>query len=84
MGTKLRIGNSDNLYEFWKSDLTEALNKDLKIQKTNVLVNLASNEYFSVLDKEGREFPLNSEDMKKYKSGKEEVPPYFLEFLDVL
>ena len=28
--------------------------------------------------------PLNSEDMKKYKSGKEEVPPYFLEFLDVL
>ena len=42
------------------------------------------NEKFSVLDKEGREFPLNSEDMKKYKSGKEEVPPYFLEFLDVL
>ena len=35
-----------------KTDLTEALNKDLKIQKTNVLVNLASNEYFSVLDKE--------------------------------
>ena len=42
------------------------------------------NGKFSLLDKEGREFPLNSEDMKKYKSGKEEVPPYFLEFLDVL
>ncbi len=42
------------------------------------------NGKFSVLDKEGRDFPLNSEDMKKYKSGKEEVPPYFLEFLDVL
>ena len=42
------------------------------------------NGKFSVLDKEGREFPLNSEDMKKYKSGKEEVPRYFLEFLDVL
>ena len=42
------------------------------------------NGKFSVLDKEGREFPLNSEGMKKYKSGKEEVPPYFLEFLDVL
>ena len=27
------------------------------------------NGKFSVLDKEGREFPLNSEDMKKYKSG---------------
>ena len=42
------------------------------------------NGKFSVLDKEGRDFPLNSEDMKKYKSGKEEVPSYFLEFLDVL
>ena len=42
------------------------------------------NGKFSVLDKKGKEFPLNSEDMKKYKSGKEEVPPYFLEFLDVL
>ena len=42
------------------------------------------NGKFSVLDKEGRDFPLNTEDMKKYKSGKEEVPPYFLEFLDVL
>ena len=42
------------------------------------------NGKFSVLDKEGRDFPLNSEDMKKYKSGKEEVPRYFLEFLDVL
>ena len=42
------------------------------------------NGKFSVLDKEGREFPLNSEDMKKYKAVKEEVPPYFLEFLDVL
>ena len=42
------------------------------------------NGKFSVLDNKGKEFPLNSEDMKKYKSGKEEVPPYFLEFLDVL
>ena len=42
------------------------------------------NGKFSVLDKEGRDFPIISEDMKKYKSGKEEVPPYFLEFLDVL
>ena len=42
------------------------------------------NGKFSVLDKIGKEFPLNSEDMKKYKSGKEEVPRYFLEFLDVL
>ena len=69
MGTKLRIGNSDNLYEFWKTDLTEALNKDLKIQKTNVLVNLASNEYFSVLDKEMIRAEVISPVFKDYKNG---------------
>ena len=42
------------------------------------------NGKFSVLDKKGKKHPLNSEDMKKYKSGKEEVPSYFLELLDVL
>jgi len=42
------------------------------------------NGKFSVLDKKGKKHPLNSEDMKKYKSGKEEVPSYFLEFLNVM
>ena len=42
------------------------------------------NGKFSVLDKKGKKHPLNSEDMKKYKSEKEEVPSYFLELLDVL
>ena len=56
----------------------------IKECKKRGLTLVDDNGKFSVLDKEGREFPLNSEDMKKYKSGKEEVPPYFLEFLDVL
>ena len=45
----------------------------------NVSTIITSEE---VLDKKGKKHPLNSEDMKLYKSGKEEVPPYFLEFLD--
>lgn len=52
--------------------------------KKRGLTIVDDNGKFSVLDKNGKEFPINSEDMKKYKSGKEEVPPYFLEFLDVL
>ena len=52
--------------------------------KKRELTIVDDNGKFSVLDKNGKEFPINSEDMKKYKSGKEEVPPYFLEFLDVL
>lgn len=41
------------------------------------------NGEFSLIDKEGKKHELNSKDMKLYKSGKEEVPNYFIEFLDV-
>ena len=43
------------------------------------------NGKFSLIDKEGKEHDvLNSEDMKLYQSGKEEVPNYFIEYLDGL
>jgi len=48
MGTNISIGQHKNLYSFWKSKLTSSLNKELK--KEDFLVNLASQEYFSVLD----------------------------------
>ena len=48
MGTKLPIGESKNLYEFWKPTITKALNKELK--KDELFINLASNEYFSAID----------------------------------
>ena len=69
MGTKLNIGDSKDLYEFWVSDLTGAINKDLKIQKTKILVDLASNEYFSALDKNSLEAEVISPVFKDFKNG---------------
>jgi len=46
MGTKLRVGEDSNLYQFWGAQLTEAIQKDLQRAKTSTLINLASNEYF--------------------------------------
>lgn len=46
MGTKLKTDVGKNLYEFWGSDITEGLNKQLKKIKSDTLINLASNEYF--------------------------------------
>ena len=48
MGTSLPIGKSKNLYEFWKTKLTKTLRAEL--EPGELLVNLASKEYFSVLD----------------------------------
>ena len=52
--------------------------------KKRGLTIIDDNGKFSVLDNKGVSSKLNSRDMKKYKSGKEDVPDYFLEFLDAL
>ncbi len=48
MGSKLKTGRGRNLYEFWGSEITDMLNKDLaESPGPRAVVNLASNEYFS-------------------------------------
>jgi cytoplasmic iron level regulating protein YaaA (DUF328/UPF0246 family) len=46
MGTRLLNDRGKDLYAFWDMTITDSLNKDLRAAKTDVLVNLASNEYF--------------------------------------
>jgi cytoplasmic iron level regulating protein YaaA (DUF328/UPF0246 family) len=43
MGTKLQVAENKNLYEFWKTEITTSLNKELK--DGELFVKLA-NEYF--------------------------------------
>ncbi len=53
MGTKLASKAGKNLYDFWDSSITEALNEALAQQKDKhaILVNLASAEYFKSVKK---------------------------------
>ena len=46
MGTKLKIGRSEDLYMFWGDTLTDLLNEDLAAEGSGLVVNLASREYF--------------------------------------
>ncbi|MCL1113221.1 peroxide stress protein YaaA [Shewanella basaltis] len=46
MGTKLANPKGSNLYAFWGETITEEVNKALKEQGDDIVVNLASNEYF--------------------------------------
>ena len=59
-------------------------NELIKECKKRGLTIIDDNGKFSVLNKKGVSSKLNSSDMKLYKSGKEDVPDYFLEFLDAL
>jgi cytoplasmic iron level regulating protein YaaA (DUF328/UPF0246 family) len=75
MGTKLAIGESDNLYQFWKTTLTKALNKEL--EKNELFINLASNEYFSVIDVKKLKVPVITPEFKDYKNGKLKIISFF-------
>lgn len=50
MGTKLATGRGNNLYRYWGDRITEALNMALAAQGDDLLINLASNEYFSAVN----------------------------------
>ncbi|MGF1685560.1 peroxide stress protein YaaA [Photobacterium japonica] len=49
MGTKLANPRGTNLYQFWGDIITDKLNVALAEQGDDVLVNLASNEYFKAV-----------------------------------
>lgn len=51
MGTALQVGSAANLYQFWGSRIAEKLNGQLAADKTPVVVNLASQEYFRSVDR---------------------------------
>lgn len=75
MGTKIKIGNSENLYEFWKSIIVKALNKEMK--DGELLVNLASNEYFSAVDKKSLKGKLVIPEFKELRDGKLKTISFF-------
>lgn len=51
MGTALKVGDTANLYQYWGPRIAEALNETLAADKTPVVVNLASQEYFRAVDR---------------------------------
>ena len=75
MGTTMPIGKNKNLYEFWKKTITKALNDEL--QKDELFLNLASNEYFSAVDAKALKVPVITPEFKDYKDGKLKMISFF-------
>ena len=50
MSTRLANAHGSNLYKFWGSQISGYLNQRLAAQKSRVVVNLASQEYFKAVD----------------------------------
>ena len=50
MGTSFATPKGENLYKYWGDRITDQLKKSLKESENNVLINLASQEYFSAVN----------------------------------
>jgi cytoplasmic iron level regulating protein YaaA (DUF328/UPF0246 family) len=67
MGTKLSIQKTTNLYKFWDDQIAKSLNEELK--EGELLVNLASTEYFKVIPKKILKVPMITPVFKDFKNG---------------
>jgi hypothetical protein len=71
MGTKLKVGTKENLYQFWDKKITDALNIEYK--EGEPLVNLASNEYFNAVKTDSLKAPVITPIFKDFVNGKLKV-----------
>ena len=69
MGTKLKYYSSADLYAFWNQLIVKKINEAVTESGSNVLVNLASAEYFKSIDRKKLKAALVTPDFKEYKNG---------------
>ncbi|MDH3643305.1 MAG: peroxide stress protein YaaA [Gammaproteobacteria bacterium] len=77
MGTALKNPRGRDLYEFWGDKVTAELNRAIAGQKQPVLINLASNEYFNVLDPERIEARIITPTFRDLKNGRYRFMSFF-------
>ena len=77
MGIGLKNEHGKDLYAFWGDKITKSINKDLKATGDEVLINLASNEYFNALDKKILKAELVQPVFKDFSSGQYRVLSFF-------
>jgi cytoplasmic iron level regulating protein YaaA (DUF328/UPF0246 family) len=69
MGTNLKLKRKGNLYEFWGKKLTISMNAALENAQTDVLINLASNEYYKVLQPNALNCKIITPVFKEFSNG---------------
>ena len=66
MGTQLKIGKYNDLYDFWGDNITNAINKD---NNSDYLINLASVEYFKSINQKNLKSKLINISFKEKRDG---------------
>lgn len=77
MGTKLVTDKGKNLYEFWGNAIQKNIINELDEQKSDLVINLASKEYFSVIGKMPEYLNVVSPAFRDFKNGKYKIISFY-------
>jgi hypothetical protein len=77
MGTSFKNARGKDLYAFWGSRVTDSLKKALTKDKKPVLLNLASEEYFKVLQPKELGCPVIAPVFQDAKDGKYKIISFY-------
>lgn len=69
MGTRLKIGKSKNLYDFWNDKITQSISKSKAYQNDKIIINLASKEYFAAVNVDSIQGRIIEPVFKEFKHG---------------
>lgn len=77
MGTKLTNPAGKDLYAFWQQQLTDNLNQQLTELGADVLLNLASQEYFKAVKPKALQARVITPVFKDFKNGQYKIISFF-------
>ncbi|PWB34892.1 peroxide stress protein YaaA [Pseudomonas sp. SDI] len=77
MGTKLANARGKDLYAFWGTRISEWLNQALAEQGDDLLLNLASNEYFSAVKRSALNARVINTEFRDFKNGQYKIISFY-------
>ena len=77
MGSKLKTRRGKNLYEYWRDQLSKALNAQGNMIGSDVLINCASQEYFGAVDPNALKLRVISPVFMEDRNGTPKIVSFF-------
>jgi len=77
MSTRFTTPKGENLYKFWGNRITDQLKKNIKESGSNILINLASQEYFTAINSKKLNTRIITPSFKDKSNGRYAVVSFF-------
>nr|WP_321249841.1 peroxide stress protein YaaA [uncultured Ruegeria sp.] len=77
MGSKLKTRRGKNLYEYWRDQLSKALNAQGSAIGSDILINCASQEYFGAVDPKALKLRVITPVFMEDKAGTPKIVSFF-------